>query len=363
MDECHRKILVTDGKVTMYQHEQWLAISSAMAGFSEIKYEYNKRQLVYSCDKIKLYHYQPQVKKPFTTPVLVVFATVNRPEILDLFPNKSFIRGLLTQGLDVYLLDWGYPDNDDHQQSFNEYVTTYLHNCIHYITKHKKISKIDLLGVCQGGLLCLLYAALYSNIRKLILISTPIDFQTKDNLIQQYISRLDIDAVIKLFGNIPGAWLTQFFISLRPFELIGKKYLRFADNIANEELTRKFLRIEKWLHDAPDQTASSFQQFIKECYCENKLIKNQLVVNGKRIILNKIKLPILNVIAEEDEIIPPSASRALKKCIGREFYTEKSYHSGHIGIYVSDKVNQCLPKEIAKWIIGDSTTSKTRKKG
>jgi len=321
-----------------------------IARIPEIQYQYNPRDLVFQRDKVKLYHYHPKVKKPISIPLLVVFATVNRPEILDLFPEHSFIGRLLENGMDVYLLDWGYPDAKDKDISLNEYVTDYLDHCVRYILENTHHPKINLLGICQGGVLCLCYSILTTNIKNLVLISSPIDFQTKDNIIAQVFKKLDIDAFIKLVGNVPGLWLTHFFISLRPFELVGKKYLRFVDQIADREWTARFLRVEKWLYDAPDQTGASFAELIKDFYQQNKLIKGEIYLGEERIDLANLIIPVLNVMASEDEIVPVSATRGLKKYIRSEDYSQKIFPSGHIGIYISDKVGKSMPKAISNWL-------------
>lgn len=321
--------------------------SMEVARISTIQYEYNERTLVYQHDKVKLYHYKPKVKNPHTMPLLVVFATVNRPEILDLFPDRSFIRGLLDNGMDVYLLDWGYPEIEDKNISIADYVTGYLHQCVEFIRESSKLQKINLLGICQGGLLSLCYSILYSSINKLVLISSPIDFHTENNVIGKIFRKLDVDALVDLMGNISGAWLTNFFISLRPFELVGKKYLRFMDNLDNPEKTQQFLRVEKWLYDAPDQTGKSFSELIREFYHENKLVKGKFAIKGKKINLKNLNVPVFNVMAAEDEIIPVSASLALKDFVSD--YTEQMFPSGHIGIYVSEKVGKAMPKAIAEW--------------
>lgn len=321
-----------------------------VAKISEIQYQYNFRKLVYQHDKVKLYHYQPKVKNLHSTPLLVVFATVNRPEILDLFPESSFISGLLESGLDVYLLDWGYPDANDKHISIDDYVTEYLHHCAQHIIEASEHERINLLGICQGGLICLCYSILFKHIKNLILISTPIDFQTKDNVIGKMFKQLDVDAFIDLVGNVSGAWLTNFFISLRPFELVGKKYLRFIDHLDDAESTERFLRVEKWLYDAPDQTGASFTELIKDFYRDNKLIKGELYISGKHIDLAHLTIPVLNIMASDDEIVPMSASRVLKKYVGAKNYTQKIFASGHIGIYISDKVGKIMPQAIADWL-------------
>lgn len=323
---------------------------AALQRVPHLTYEYNPRKLIYQYDKIKLFHYQPRVKNPHAIPVLVVFATVNRPEILDLFPERSFIGGLLQNGMDVYLLDWGYPDQNDSDDSLGDYVANYLHQSVQFIIEKTGQKKINLLGICQGGLISLCYAVLFHHIKNLVLISTPINFHTRDNAIAKLLKNMKAEELIGTNDNVSGAWLTQFFISMRPFELIGKKYLRMIDHLADTERTEKFLRVEKWLHDAPDQTGASFTQLVKELYQENKLIRGELSINGKKIDLSQLTIPILNVMAREDEIVPVSASRILKKYVGSVDYSQKTFSSGHIGIYISDKVGASLPKAISQWV-------------
>lgn len=322
----------------------------ALTTLFSIEYEYNPRQLVFQCDKVKLYHYRAKKKNPHHIPVLVVFATVNRPEILDLFPERSFIGGLLKNGMDVYLLDWGYPDTKDADISLDDYVMRYLKNCVNFMTESTGCPQINLLGICQGGVITLSYAALHDNIKNLVLISTPIDFQTKENVISRLFNKLDVGGLIALTPNLSGLWLTNFFISLRPFELIGKKYLRFVDHVDDEIWVKRFLRVEKWLYDAPDQTGASFKQLVMQLYQKNELMRGEFIIKGRRVDLSNIKLPILNVMASEDEIVPVSASKCLKELVGGDDYSELLFQSGHIGIYVSDKVGEAMPRQIAGWL-------------
>lgn len=316
----------------------------------KLDYKYNARKLVYQRSKVKLYHYEPKVKHPLATPLLVVFATVNRPEILDLFPQTSFIGGLLENGLDVYLLDWGYPDADDTDISISDYVTDYLHFCVQYIRRQHQSEQINLLGICQGGVLSLCYATLFKTIKNLVLISTPIDFHTHDNNVGKLLSTIDVNQLINTFGNVSGEWLTNFFVTLRPFELVGKKYLRFIDQLDNDVMTERFLYVEKWLNDAPDQTATSFRELLEDFYQANKLIQGKIDIYGRKVRLDRLTIPVLNIMASEDEIVPMSATSGLKEVIGSQDYTQEIFPSGHIGIYVSEKVGKRMPKAIAEWL-------------
>lgn len=327
--------------------EQLMQGFAALKRIPVLQYQYNPRDLVFQHKKIKLYHYQTKNEQANRIPLLIVFATVNRPEVLDLFPETSFIGGLLESGVNVYLLDWGYADAADQDLSMEDYLS-YLDASVKYIAEKNEQKEIDLLGICQGGVFSLCYAALFQQrVKNLVLISTPVDFHTRTNLIAKLLRKINID---EFPGNVPGAWLTQFFISMRPFELTGKKYLRFIDNLSDQAVTEKFLRLEKWLYDAPDQAGTAFKAFIKDFYQMNKLIKGEITFHGRSVNLKNLNMPILNIMARNDEIVPMSASRPLKKHAGTKDYSQKIFASGHIGIYVSDKIGKRMPKAIAQWL-------------
>lgn len=313
------------------------------------EYEYNQRQLVFQYNFTKLYHYQPTTKPVHSVPVLVVFATVNKAEVLDLMPDHSFIRGLLDQGLDVYMLDWGEVPVGM-EIGFADYVDEYLKKTLHFIKESNQVEKIDVVGICQGGLISLCYAALNDDIHKLTLISTPVDFHAGSNAVSNILNHMDWSADVVRHGRIPGEWLTNFFISLRPFELLGTKYINYTKNIANEAFTDKFIRMEKWLHDAPSQPAKAFTEFVTEFYQQNKLIKGQYQVNGTVVELSNVQMPTLTITADNDVIIPPQSSTALAQYVAAERYTHANFNSGHIGVYVSDKVVSHLTNTIGNWL-------------
>ncbi|OGT37605.1 MAG: hypothetical protein A3F12_01340 [Gammaproteobacteria bacterium RIFCSPHIGHO2_12_FULL_38_14] len=315
----------------------------------QLEYHYHPRQCVFECGNVKLYRYSAHKKSKNNVPLLLVYATINRPEILELQQSQSLIGGLLEKNIDVYLLDWGYRNNNEKQFSLSDYIIQHLHPCINYIQKKSTQEKINLLGVCQGGVISLCYTNLFQeNINRLILISTPIDFHTKNNKITKLVHQLNTNLFQNI--NVPGHFITYFFISLRLFELSFKKYLNFIDHLDDQEKTLQFLQVEKWLHDAPDQSGLALSEFIRDFYQENKLIKNEIMIAGQSIDLKSFRLPILNIVATDDEIVPASASRALKKYIDKQYYHERSFPSGHIGIYISNKVGSRLSKSIVRWL-------------
>lgn len=308
-------------------------------------------EVVYQEDKMGLVRYQSTKKPTNQVPLLIVYALVNRPYMTDIQENRSTVKGLLDAGQDVYLIDWGYPDRADRFLTMDDYINGYIDRCIDFILKEHKQEKINILGICQGGTFSLCYSAMHPDkVRNLVTMVTPVDFQTPDNMLSRWVGQTDIDLLVDTLGNVSGDLLNWTFLSLKPFRLMGQKYLDMVDVLNESEQAKNFMRMEKWIFDSPDQAGETFRQFIKDFYQENKLIKGEVRIGDKRVDLKNLTMPVLNVYATEDHLVPPSASVALKNCVGTSDYTELAFPGGHIGIYVSGKAQKQVPPTIGEWL-------------
>lgn len=309
---------------------------------------------IYREDKLVLYRYRPleeASRARVRTPLLICYALVNRPYMMDLQPDRSLIRGLLARGVDVYLIDWGYPDGADRFLEVQDYVLRYLPNCIEAVCKESGESQVNLLGVCQGGTLSLCCAALQpKRVRNLITMVTPVDFRTPDNLLTKWSDGIDIDALVDTIGNVPGEMLNAVFLALMPYRLVSQKYVALLDGQRDRATLENFLRMEKWIFDSPDQPAQMYRQFMNWFVKENRLAKGSLEIAGQKVRLANIKMPVLNVFAARDHLVPPAASRALASLVGTRDYTEHAFDGGHIGIYVSAAAQREIPECIAEWL-------------
>ena len=318
----------------------------------EIETGVSPREAVYQEDKLTLYRYQPRVAQPHPVPLLIVYALVNRPYMMDLQEDRSMIRGLLDAGLDVYLIDWGYPDAADRELSLTDYIHRYIDHCVDALRERCGQDAINLLGVCQGGTLSLCFSSLYpEKIRNLVTMVTPVDFHTPDNLLTHLIRHVNVDLLVDTLGNLPGQLLNFTFLSLSPFRLAGQKYVDLTDILDDAQALRNFLRMEKWIFDSPDQAGAAFRQFAKDFFQQNKLIKGEVNIGDRRVNLGNIVMPVLNVYAAQDHLVPPAASKALAECCGSRDYTEFSFQGGHIGIYVSGRAQREVPPAIAAWLL------------
>ena len=261
------------------------------------------------------------------------------------------VRGLLKAGLDVYLIDWGYPDRADSYLTLDDYINGYIDRCVDVIRKKHNRDNINLLGICQGGTFSLCYSAMHPHkVQNLITMVTPVDFKTPENLLSRWIQHMDVDLLVDTMGNMPGELLNWTFLSLKPFRLMGQKYLDMVDALPDERKAKNFLRMEKWIFDSPDQAGEAFRQFIKDFYQCNALIKGELRIGEHEVNLRNVAMPVLNIYATEDHLVPPSASIPLKEFVGTKDYTEQAFPGGHIGIYVSGRAQKEVPPSIGRWL-------------
>lgn len=326
----------------------------ALRGIGEVDVAPTPRDAVYREDKLVLYRYRPLDGAAATAPripVLICYALVNRPYMLDLQEDRSLIRGLLRRGLDVYLIDWGSPDGADRYLELDDYINRYLHHCVTHVAAAHDVPSVNLLGVCQGGTFSLCYAALHpERVRNLVTMVTPVDFRTPDNLLSKWVQGVDVDALVRVSGNISGELLNYTFLSLMPFRLMSQKYAGVAELARDPAQLRNFLRMEKWIFDSPDQAGEAFRQFIAWFYRENRLVAGTLGIGGKPVRLRNLTMPVLNVHATQDHLVPPAATTVLKDLVGTADYTDYAFSGGHIGIYVSGRAQKDLPAAISDWL-------------
>ncbi len=307
------------------------------------------RTCVLARGKLALYRYEPAAAAQ-GPPLLLVYALVNRPTMLDLDPERSLIRRLSERGQLVYLVDWGYPDVADKDVSLEDYIQIQLGECVEFILAQHRIEALNLLGVCQGGVFALCYTALNPRrVRNLITMVTPVDFQTPEDLLSKWARHIDPDAVAG-HANVPGESLNQMFIALMPFRLGQQKYFHLWQDAPDVTRLASFLRTERWLFDSPDQARGAFRQFLQWFYQENRLVRGGLRLGGRAVNLRAIRQPVLNLYGRRDHLVPPASSQALRTLVASEDYSAHEFDLGHIGMFISARAQAEVPQTISTWL-------------
>ncbi|MFH2120983.1 MAG: class III poly(R)-hydroxyalkanoic acid synthase subunit PhaC [Pseudomonadota bacterium] len=305
----------------------------------------------YEEDRVKLKHYRPMVETCYRFPLLVIYAQVNRETMLDLQPGKSVVETLLKAGIDVYMIDWGYPTRKDRYLTLGDHINGYIDNIVDYILEKHNLPQLHLMGICMGGTFCVIYTALHAaKVKNLITTVTPTNFDTKDGLLNVWAAAVNPETMVEAYGNIPGDVMNIAFLLLNPARLMIDKYVGFLENIDNKEFVENFIRMEKWIFDSPDLPGETFREFFNITYRDNLLIQNKLKIDGKPVDLKKIVVPVLNIYAKYDHLVPPSACELLTKNIGSADTEDLCLDTGHIGIYVSSKTQREFAPKIIGWL-------------
>ncbi|MCU0339396.1 MAG: class III poly(R)-hydroxyalkanoic acid synthase subunit PhaC [Spirosomaceae bacterium] len=308
------------------------------------------RELVMQVGKTKLYHFTNDNLK-VKTPILISYALVNTWKMMDLQDDRSLIKKLLSEGLDVYLIETGHPSRADRFKTIDDYVNGDINDCVDFVREETGHDAINLLGVCQGGTLGMIYSALYpQKIKNIVLLVTPVDFFVEDGLLFKWSRDMDIDKLVDNFdGVVPGKFLDSGFVLLKPMGPV-RKQMGLPSLMEQPHTFQNFLRMEKWVNDTPDQAGELYRQFIKDLYQNNKLINGEMKVGDKVVDLKNIKCPVMNIYAREDHIVPPSATKPINDAIGSEDSTLYEFPGGHIGVFVGARSQKELGPSIVSWL-------------
>lgn len=309
-------------------------------------------------DKVTLYRYRSLAEARIKTPVLIVYSLIGRHTMTDLQEDRSLVRNLLKQGVDLWVVDWGDPSRADRWLTIDDYVLGYLDDCVTAMQNATGAPRVGLLGICEGGVFSLAYAALQPDkVQDLILTITPLDFHAGEdeehgfiNLWTRNLKAEDVDRMIEVWGVLPGEFMGAVFSMMTPMRSLAKYNVDLLDVVDDETKLLNFLRMEKWLADRPHHPGEAAKQWLKDLYQENKLIRNSWELGGRRVDLRNVTMPVLNIYAEADHIIPPPTARALEGKLGTTDYTELGLRGGHIGVFVSSKSQGIVGQGIVDWL-------------
>ena len=317
-------------------------------------------EVVYEENKLRLLRYDPLAdeRERQAVPLVLVYALINRPYILDLQPDRSVIRRMLEAGFDVYMIDWGEPSELDTTLSLHDYVNRYIDNCVDVVRDRSGQESINILGYCMGGTMSVMYAALHpEKVRNLGLMAAGLCFDGTGGILEMWGNEefFSPGAITETFGNVPAEFLDVGFALMDPVHNYVTKYGNLYDNIDDDDFVENFARMERWLNDPIDVAGTAYREFLEEIYQENKLYRNELELNGERVDLGNITMPVVQVIGEYDHLIPPEASKPFNDVVGSDDTEIMEYSTGHIGLSVSRSTHENLWPAVAEWFAERST--------
>ncbi|HEX6023259.1 MAG TPA: alpha/beta fold hydrolase [Solirubrobacter sp.] len=314
------------------------------------------KDVVWQRDKAQLWRYRGGEIRS-AQPLLIVTSLVSRSYILDLLPGSSAVEFLRAQGIDVYLLDWGIPDELDADNSLETYVDEYLPRAVEAVVRHSGCDELTIAGYCLGGVLASLYVNGHDDerVRNLILMATPVDYSEMGPMVAAMREgRLDPEDLIDETGNVPADVLYQGFFMLAPTTIVAQR-ATLLENLWNDEFVRGFQAMAQWSRDQVPFPGAAFRQVIEQFVRENALMNGSLWLGGREIDLARTRARVVNAMAENDTVVPRPAAQPVNDLIGRpENREELLLPGGHVTFGTGRSAFKHTLPRLSQWIAAHS---------
>ncbi len=264
-------------------------------------------KVIYQNELIQLIQYEPTTEKVLRTPLLIVPPWINKFYILDLRPEKSFIKWCVDQGVTVFVISWVNPDKSLGAKTWEDYMKKGPLAAMYAIEKATGEMKVHTLGYCVGGTLLATTLAWLAEKRRVrvtsaTFLAAQVDFTHAGDLLvfvdEGQISALERD--MQESGVLEGAKMAMAFNMLRSNDLIWSyvvsNYLKGQSPSAFDLL--------HWNSDATRMPAANHSYYLRNCYLENRLTAGTMVLDNTLLDLSKVKVPVYNLATREDHIAP-----------------------------------------------------------
>ena len=322
-----------------------------LAGVGRPELTQTPKETVWSSEKVELWRYTSD-RRTIRTPLLFVHSLVSRSYVFDLVPGNSVVETMVDRGFDVYLADWGVPDELEASNTLETYTDDYLPTIIEQVAEISGSPDVNVFGYCFGGLLSLLAVAGNPDlpVRSLAVMATPIDFThmgPMTSMMQE--GRVDPADMLDATGNVPADVLLNSFRVLQPLRDVTG-YVNLWQNLWNDEFVAAHQVMTQWARDHIPFPGAAFVQTGELFARQNLLPTGRVPLNGRTIDFADITVPFLNIIGEKDHIVPPEAIEVLTSLVGSEDVEELRLPAGHVGLVVGKSAQRRNIPAMAGWL-------------
>ena len=322
-----------------------------LAGVGRPALTQTPKQTVWSAEKVELWHY-PSDRVRYRTPLLFVHSLVSRSYVFDLVPGNSMIETMLEQGFDVYLIDWGEPDELESGNTLETYSDGYLPTVIEEIADRSGAPDVNVFGYCFGGVLSLL--ALAGNphlpVRSLAVMATPVDMGhmgPMSTMLKE--GRVEPEDLLDATGNVPAEVMYNSFRVLKPMSDVTG-YVNLWQHLWNDDFVAAHQVMTQWSRDHIPFPGAAFCQTAELLTRQNLLATGKVPLGGRTIDLADITVPFLSIVGEKDHIVPPDAVGPLIDLVGSTEVEELRLPAGHVGLMVGRTAQRQHIPAMAAWI-------------
>nr|WP_307437450.1 class I poly(R)-hydroxyalkanoic acid synthase [Labrys monachus] len=267
-------------------------------------------KVVFRNATMELLQYAPSTQNVLKRPILICPPWINKFYVLDLTPEKSFIKWCVDQGLTVFVISWVNPDEKQRHKGFFEYMKEGPLAALDEIGKITGEKDVAAVGYCVGGTLLAVTLAWMAaqgdtRISSATFFATQVDFEQAGDL-KVFADEDQIQSIERKMaehGYLAGSKMAAAFNMLRSQELIWP-YL--VNNYVRGKQPTPF-DLLYWNADSTRMPEKNHSFYLRNCYLENRLSKGEMVVGGATLDLRKVTIPVYNLATREDHIAPATS--------------------------------------------------------
>ena len=310
------------------------------------------KQTIWSSGKTEVWHYdsEPGAVR-YRPPILLVPSVVSRSYVFDLHRGNSFVEHLQGAGFSAYLVDWGVAGREESTNTFETYVDDLLPQAVAATCEHAASEDLTMLGYCFSGLLTMLYLAGHPDapIRSLVSLAPPIDYAASEGITKVFAEgRLEPEDILDADGNVPGDVVREAFAMRKPTSDLVT-YAALWDNLWKDDYVEGHQAMAQFIREQVPLPGALLRQIVDKLIRGNELASGGTELSGRRVELADIKLPLLVVMAERDELVPVESTQILRDFMGPNMQ-ELTLPAGHVGLITGRKAATVTIPHILGWI-------------
>ncbi len=275
-------------------------------------------KVIFENELFQLLHYAPTTKDVLAVPLLIVPPWINKFYVLDLAPEKSYIKWAVDQGLSVFVISWVNPDAALAAKGFEHYMRDGVLTALDQVEKATGEKKAHLVGYCVGGTLLAttlgwLAAKKKSRVQSATFLATQVDFRHAGDL-KVFVDEdqlKQLERKMQEIGYLDAGMMAMAFNMLRANDLI---WPYVVNNYMRGKAPFPF-DLLYWNSDSTRLPAANHSFYLRSCYLDNKLSQGKMEIAGVKIDLKKVKVPVYNLATREDHIAP-----AISVFLGSQFF-------------------------------------------
>jgi polyhydroxyalkanoate synthase len=307
-------------------------------------------------DRVRLRRYRRERTPTLGPPVLAFLGLVGRSYVFDLWKGNSIVELLMDRGFDVFVLDWGEPDERDAGNTLETYLQSYFPRALRAVLDESGAEQVNALSYCMGGNLALhaLAGQPALPIRSLVTMATPVDFRHLGPLIDLLREgRIEPESMLDENGNVPGALVRQSFKLRKPTgDLV--QYVNLWQHLWNDDYMEGYQAIGRFLNDHVPVPGAIFRQVAEQWVQGNGFMEDTLRLGGRKVSLADISIPILGVVADRDDIVPEEATTPLVEVLSGADVELMHLDAGHASLTSGRKAVKVVLPHVFEWIAGHS---------